>query len=144
MLLQPTSPLRRTEHIDAAVEIMKTTKADSVVSVTPVPHQFNPCSVMKLIDGRLAPFLPGPRILRRQDKPLVYARNGPAVLLTKRSVLEQGELYGEDSRPLVMDPADSIDVDEPSDLEYVRHLLASRVKPSHIRAERCLVHGQHV
>jgi CMP-N,N'-diacetyllegionaminic acid synthase len=42
VLLQPTSPLRRGEHIDAAVDWLERTAADSVVSVVEVPHQFNP------------------------------------------------------------------------------------------------------
>ena len=41
VLLQPTSPMRRAEHIDAAVAMLETSGADSVVSVVDVPHQFN-------------------------------------------------------------------------------------------------------
>ena len=36
--LQPTSPLRRAEHIDAAVEIFKDTQADMVMSVCQAEH----------------------------------------------------------------------------------------------------------
>ena len=42
VLLQPTSPLRRGEHIDAAVKWLERAGGDSVVSVVEVPHQFNP------------------------------------------------------------------------------------------------------
>jgi len=38
VLLQPTSPMRRAEHIDRAVELLISTQADSVVSVVEVPH----------------------------------------------------------------------------------------------------------
>jgi CMP-N-acetylneuraminic acid synthetase len=68
VLLQPTSPLRRAEHIDAAIELLEATGADSVVSVVEVPHQFNPVSVMTLEGDRLKPFVPGPLVTRRQDK----------------------------------------------------------------------------
>src|SRR5436190_23965871 len=80
VLLQPTSPLRRGEHIDAAVTWLERAGGDSVVSVVEVPHQFNPTSVMRVEDGLLKPFLAGPAATRRQDKPRVLARNGPAVL----------------------------------------------------------------
>lgn len=126
MLLQPTSPLRNAQHIDAAVDLLTSTGADSVVSVVPVPHQFNPVSVLKLVDGRLVPFVEGPLITRRQDKPVVFARNGPAIVLTRRPILEQGRLYGPDCRPLIMAADESADIDEPRDLEYVEHLLARR------------------
>jgi len=58
LLLQPTSPLRQARHIDEAIQLMETSGADCVVSVTPVPHQFNPVSVLSLVDGVLVPFLP--------------------------------------------------------------------------------------
>lgn len=124
VLLQPTSPLRRAAHIDQAVDLLASTGADSVVTVVEVPHQFNPVSVMRLENGRLVPFLSGPALLRRQDKPRVFARNGPAVLAVRVSVLERGSLYGDDVRPLMMAPEESVDVDTPADLDFVEFLLA--------------------
>ena len=124
VLLQPTSPLRRGEHVDAALDLLEATGADSVVSVVEVPHQFNPVSVMTLSDGRLQPFLPGPTVARRQDKPRVFARNGPAVIATRASVLAGGSLYGNDCRPLIMTMEESLDVDSPSDLTLLELLLS--------------------
>jgi CMP-N-acetylneuraminic acid synthetase len=124
VLLQPTSPLRRAEHIDRALDLLETSTADSVVSVVEVPHQFNPVSVMRLDGDRLIPFIEGPPVLRRQDKPRVYARNGPAVLAVRTSVLERGSLYGEDCRPLLMAPEESIDLDTPLDFQMLDYLLA--------------------
>jgi len=57
VLLQPTSPFRRGEHIDAALELLESCRADSVVSVVEVPHQFNPVSVLRFDERRLWPFL---------------------------------------------------------------------------------------
>jgi CMP-N-acetylneuraminic acid synthetase len=124
VLLQPTSPLRRAEHIDAALDLLHSSGADSVVSVVEVPHQFNPMSVMRLEGDRLEPFLDGPTLVRRQDKPRVLARNGPAVLAVLRRVVEAGSLYGSDCRPLLMTPNDSIDIDTADDLEQAEWLLA--------------------
>jgi len=129
VLLQPTSPLRRAEHIDAAVELLETSGADSVVSVVEVPHQFSPVSVMALDGGRLKPFVPGPLVTRRQDKPRVFARNGPAVLATRYAVLASGSLYGDDCRPLVMDAETSVDIDSPSDFDYAEFLLGRVPRP---------------
>jgi CMP-N-acetylneuraminic acid synthetase/2-polyprenyl-3-methyl-5-hydroxy-6-metoxy-1,4-benzoquinol methylase len=116
VLLQPTSPLRRAEHIDAAVDLLERSGADSVVSVMEVPHQFNPVSVMRLDGDRLQPFIDGPLVTRRQDKPRVFARNGPAVVAVRTSVIEGGSLYGDDCRALVMSPSESLDIDGPADL----------------------------
>jgi CMP-N,N'-diacetyllegionaminic acid synthase len=125
-LLQPTSPLRRAEHVDAAVALFEATGADSVVSVVEVPHQYNPVSVMQMNGERLRPFLPGVAPTRRQDKPRVLARNGPAVLVVKAAVIEAGSLYGDDCRPLLMTPEDSLDIDSPWDLALVEFALSRR------------------
>lgn len=130
VLLQPTSPLRRGEHIDRAIDLLESSGADSVVSVVEVPHQYNPLSVMTLDGGRLRPYAtPTPAtatVTRRQDKPRVYARNGPAVLAVRTAVILGGSLYGDDTRPLVMSPRDSLDIDEVWDLELAELLLATR------------------
>jgi CMP-N-acetylneuraminic acid synthetase len=126
--LQPTSPLRQARHIDAALELLFSQQADSVVSVMPVPHQFNPASVLRLEDGCLQPFLPElAHLQRRQDKPRVWARNGPAVLAsTYATLMEHGQLYGPRTCPLVMTPEESHDIDTPFDLELAAWLLGRR------------------
>ena len=123
VLLQPTSPLRRAEHIDEAVRLLLETGSDAVVSVVEVPHQFTPGSLMELRDGRLEPLAPDAgAVTRRQDKPVVYARNGPAVLALRPERLGD-DLYGGDCRPYLMDLRDSVDVDGPLELELAEALL---------------------
>jgi CMP-N,N'-diacetyllegionaminic acid synthase len=122
VVLQPTSPLRRSEHVDEAVRLLRETGADCVVSVVEVPHQFRPESLMAVDNERLVA-LGDAR--RRQDKPPVYARNGPAVLVVRAATLGD-DLYAGDTRPYVMAPRDSIDVDGPFELELAELLLSQR------------------
>jgi CMP-N-acetylneuraminic acid synthetase len=124
VLLQPTSPLRRPEHIDGPVRLLLETGADAVVSVVEVPHQYRPDSLMALKGEQLVPLEPT-RHAGRQDKPLVYARNGPAVLALRPDRLGN-DLYDGDCRPYVMDVADSIDVNGPFELELAELLLRHR------------------
>lgn len=127
VLLQPTSPLRQSRHIDEAVELFIDSGADSVVSVTEVPHQYNPVSVLRMQDGRVAPYLPSAEpLLRRQDKPRLYARNGPAVLAIRRETLARNELYGSDTRGYLMTRAESIDIDDAFDLLLAEAALNRR------------------
>ena len=113
VLLQPTSPLRRGEHVDEAVDLLLESGADSVVSVVEVPHAFRPASLMRLEDGRLVPLDPDAPLLRQLKAP-VYARNGPAVLALRPDRLDPARgLYTGDCRPYVMTPRDSLDVDSP-------------------------------
>ena len=135
VLLQPTSPLRRGEHIDAALELLERSRAESVVSVVEVPHQFNPVSVLTLAGERLRPFLGGPVVNRRQDKPQVLARNGPAVLAVRMAVLSAGTLYGDDCRPLVMSAEESIDIDTPWEVLVAELALRSRASKNSLPVE---------
>jgi len=134
VLLQPTSPLRRAAHIDAAVDLLSETGADAVVSVVEVPHHFNPVSLMRLENGRLAPCNDGPPITRRQDKPRLFARNGPAVIAARRQVLDRGSLYEGDVRALVMDRRSSVDIDDETDLRLAEFWLAQDAAREETRA----------
>ena len=126
VVLQPTSPLRTAAHIDEAVERLQATGADSVVSVVEVPHAFTPGSVLRLEGDRLLPFEAGPPPTRRQDKPTLYARNGPAVLVVRAEVVAGGSLYGDDCRPYPMQKLESLDVDDADDLALIDLLIRSR------------------
>lgn len=122
VVLQPTSPLRRPEHVDEAVRLLLESGADSVLSVVEVPHQFRPGKLMAIEDGRLLRLGWDPP--DRHGGTTLYARNGPAVLALRPERLGD-DLYGGDCRPYVMDAADSVDVDGPGDLRLVEFFLSA-------------------
>jgi CMP-N-acetylneuraminic acid synthetase len=127
VLLQPTSPLRQARHIDEALERMEQADADTVVSVVEVPHRFNPYTLMELREGRLQDFwrepLPFDRF-RRQNLPVLYARNGPAVLASRVAVMfEYQSFYGQRVIPYVMGEEESVDIDTPFDLRLAEWLI---------------------
>lgn len=126
VLLQPTSPLRRAVHIDAAVDLLGWSGADSVVSVVEVPHQFSPTSILQLDGDRVKAPADGPVVTQRQQKPKVYARNGPAVLVVRTAQLARGALYGDDTRALVMSAEESLDIDGPWDFTLLEFILSRR------------------
>ena len=127
VLLQPTSPLRRPDHIREAVSMLRETGADSVVTVVEVPRHLSPDYVMRIDGGRLKPFLPdGARVARRQDARPAWARDG-TVYAFRRSTIEQtGGIYGEDCRPLLVDAGDSLSIDSPEDWDEAERLLTRR------------------
>lgn len=126
VVLQPTSPLRQAHHVNGAIQLLNDSGADTVVSVVPVPHQFTPGSLLCVADGRAVPYDDGSAVLRRQDKPALFARNGPAVLVIRRATLESGNLYGADVRVLEMTAADSVDIDTLDDLSLAEYYLDRR------------------
>ncbi len=128
VLLQPTSPLRTGEHVDEAFALLAD-EIEAVVSVVEVPHRFMPWNVMKLDGNLLRDYhtaeLPFERTLR-QGQPKLYARNGPAVIVTRASCIQAGSFYGDRCAPYMMSAHDSVDIDEREDLELADWLLRRR------------------
>lgn len=130
VLLQPTSPLRQASDIDGAIARMIEQSADTVVSVVPVPHIFLPWSLMVDDGGVLHDFwtekLPFDRF-HRQGQPVLFARNGPAVIAARTATLiGRNSFYGETIVPYPMDRLRSIDIDEPADL-VLAELIKSKI-----------------
>lgn len=127
VLLQPTSPLRRPDHIRDAVNLLRETNADSVVTVVEVPRHLSPDYVMRIDQGRLKPFLQdGLRITRRQDARPAYSRDG-TVYAFRRSTLERfGSIYGDECRPLIIDARESLSIDTLDDWNEAERVLAAR------------------
>ncbi len=125
--LQPTSPFRTAEDIDAAIALLVERDADSVVSVTPADS--HPYWVKRrTADGWLVPFLSeAPATFRRQDLPEALALNG-AIYLARRSVLLKTRgWYTGRTAAYIMPPERSVDVDTAWDLRVARLLAASVV-----------------
>lgn len=127
VLLQPTSPLRRAEHIRAAVELLRASGADSVVTVTEVPRHLSPDYVMRIDGGKLRPFLSeGASLTRRQDARAAYSRDGTAYVFWRATFERTGSIYGDDVRPLVVPAAESLSIDSPADWDAAERILAAR------------------
>jgi len=127
VLLQPTSPLRRPDHIRDAVNLLRDANADSVVTIVEVPRHLSPDYVMRIEEGLLKPFLPdGARVTRRQDACAAYSRDGTVYAFRRVTLERSGSIYGEDCRPLLIDSRESLSIDSPSDWDEAERLLAGR------------------
>jgi CMP-N,N'-diacetyllegionaminic acid synthase len=132
MILQPTSPLRRPEDIRGSVDLLRTSGADSVVSVTEVSTHVHPMRMLRVAeDGRAELFVTGEpvhrRINRRQDLPPAWLMNG-AIYLFRTHVLFAPEpnLYGDTTVAYRMPAAASISIDDPEDWDAAERLIRSR------------------
>lgn len=129
LTLQPTAPLRRPAHIAEALALFAADpRADSLVSCIRVPHIFTPRSVMRLnAAGYLEPYLVGDQVTRRQDKEVVFARNGAAVYITRTPRLADF-VFGGNLICYPMDEADSLDIDTADDFAEAERRLAGRLR----------------
>jgi CMP-N-acetylneuraminic acid synthetase len=124
-ILQPTNPLRRAEDIDACIAMLAGNHNDSVISVLPVPHEYNPRWVyfqndrgnLYLSTGDDAP------VPRRQDLPAAFHRDG-SVYVTRRDVLmDKNSLYGDRVAGHVMDPDRHVNIDRIEDWDRAERML---------------------
>ncbi len=132
MILQPTSPFTRVEDIEKAISLLQGSQAESVVSLMELPHAFHPTKAKVLNDGIVSRW--GPLEQEPNNEPMAaheldksYVRNG-SIYLTRRSVLERGQLIGQPCLGFVMPPERSIDINDALDLELARILFDKQGK----------------
>jgi len=129
-LLQPTSPLRSANDIDACLKLLLGGQARSTMTVTPVEH--HPGKTMYVDDsGAIRPFTTAADMeARRQDLPTVYRQNGAVYALACADFLLENRFIISPCKVHVMSPADSVDIDSEFDLFMVEKLLEMRKQAS--------------
>ena len=120
MVLEPTSPSRRAFHIREAVMLLTSNGAESIASVSEVPHHYVPSKALKLHNGGALTGVDGTPIRnmihRRQDLPKCYAFNGLIFACKTELILRNPPtLWGDVVLAHVSDPKYSLDLDRPED-----------------------------
>ncbi len=128
LLLQPTSPLRTAQDIEASIRLALDRSARAVVSVTPAEN--HPYQLKKMDEqGVLSPWMESNLSgARRQDLPPVYALNGAIYLVRREVLLEEKTWCPQGALAYTMPPERSLDMDTPWDLKLAGLLLAERNK----------------
>lgn len=123
-LLQPTNPFREKGLIDLAIEKFIAAKADCLVSVLPIPEEFNPHWAFEENENGLLKIATSDEqiIPRRQDLPKAFHRDG-SIYITKTSVIKNGSLYGKSIAYLESNPQFHVNIDTMKDWEKAERLL---------------------
>jgi N-acylneuraminate cytidylyltransferase len=127
--LRPTSPLRRTRHIDQAVRrLIERPDADAVRTVC-VPFQ-NPFKMWRIAaDGFMVPLvetgLPEAYNLPRQALPEVYWQTGYVDAAWVGTLRQKNSMTGDRILPLMIGAEEWIDIDSPDDWRRAERLLES-------------------
>lgn len=119
-----TNPLKTVTDIDAVIEKLDNTQADSVVSVVRIWDN-HPLRVKYIKNDQLVGFYgnENPDIIgsRRQDlDPPAYVRNGSLYAMTYKQIINNKVRIGDDVRPYIMSEKRSVNLDEPIDLELAK------------------------
>jgi CMP-N,N'-diacetyllegionaminic acid synthase len=96
VILQPTSPGRRVEHVRATIEALVEGGHDAVWTVSETDSKAHPLKQLTIDpQGRLDYYDPaGAAIIARQQLEPVYHRNGIAYAITRQCLLEQKSIKG--------------------------------------------------
>lgn len=117
IVLQPTSPRRRSEHIDEAITLYSNTLADSLISVYPQgikPFKSFLINSKGFLNGFLDDESP---FKRRQDLPETYYPNGAIYIVKMNLFLQTKKLLGKRCVPYIMDEFHSLDIDTLLDIQ---------------------------
>jgi len=111
VLLQPTSPFRSAEDINNAYNILRTFKADSVISVSPAP--------------KALAFEIGHANRIREAKNIVVP-NGALYLITQDHLDTSGDWYNGIAYSYLMPKERSLDIDTQFDLDIAKMMVEKR------------------
>jgi CMP-N-acetylneuraminic acid synthetase len=127
--LQPTNPLRRPEDIDACIESLERSDADAVMTILPIPPEYNPHWAyfrgengdLHLSTGEATP------IPQRQKLPPSFHRDGSVYVTRRDVVMKENSLYGKRVIGHLLDANQTVNIDGPEDWKRAEAILSSRV-----------------
>jgi CMP-N,N'-diacetyllegionaminic acid synthase len=111
MLLQPTCPVRKSEHIDQAIDLLWASPLDTLASVKGPIYKRDPY-IKAVRDGVLEPY--NPTEDENNWEPC-YIYNAAIYAMKRDYFLQENRFVSRRSVPLVMDRFHSADIDEKID-----------------------------
>lgn len=123
-LLQPTTPFRIPEEIDACIDLLEQQGADAVVTVLQVPVEYNPhwvyfsdgAGLLRLSTGEATP------IARRQALPKAVHREGSVYVVRRDVILDRDSLYGDRLIGYEVAPRPRVNIDAVEDWHVAERL----------------------
>lgn len=123
VLLEPTSPLRRPEDVEVAINSLITSGADCCFTVSQTPAHYTPQkSLIIRSDGATDFYLQSSEAQTiRQLIPPCYHRNGVCYVVRRQHLVECGLIVTPGSLPIIIDRP-VVNIDEPFELDLANWL----------------------
>jgi len=129
MVLLPTAPMRKSHHIDEAVNLFFKESADTLISVkeaeTPITWYMKKNDQNRISN---AGFGVGNAVTNRQENTIYYVPNGAIYILDYQLLKEKRTYYSENTVAYLMDAENSIDIDTIDDFEYASFMMNRKKK----------------
>ena len=122
ILLQPTSPLRQTKHINEIFQLREKFQSDSVVSISLAKKHldlffhYNSNHIISPLSGDF-------KALPRQKYPDLYTINGALYLSSRKSIFSNRSLFSPSTLGYIMPQKYSIDIDTELDWDIAQFLM---------------------
>ena len=126
LLMQPTSPLRRTCDIDGIFKLRSKLNAESAVSVSKAKKNIDLFFNMDA-KNRIYSFSSNLKLAPRQEYKDTYNLNGSLYLSSKESIINNRSFITSDTVGYIMSEEYSIDIDTPLDWEIGEFLMKKLV-----------------
>jgi len=126
-ILQPTSPLRNSDHIQGAFSLFESKLADSVISVTEVDHPVQYCNTLDKNTLSLNEFIKQNAMKRSQDLEANFRLNGAIYIINRHLIGKFSQLYNEHSYAYIMNKECSVDIDDELDFFVAESIFMRKV-----------------
>ena len=126
VMLQPTSPLRRVEHVQKTIEKLVDEGLDSVWTLSESDSKAHPLKQLTIEQEKLGYYDErGAQIIARQQLAPLYHRNGIAYAMTRDCLLNQKTLMGKKTGAVVLD-GHFVSIDTQWDVKLVEFILSEK------------------
>jgi CMP-N,N'-diacetyllegionaminic acid synthase len=129
VMLQPTSPLRTTQHVVDSIEMFANNDYDSVWTVSETDSKNHPLKQLIISqDSQLNYYdQEGSKIIARQQLEPVYHRNGIAYVISRECLIEKKSIMGGETG-VVICKGDHVSIDTEWDLFLVEMINSGKFK----------------
>jgi CMP-N-acetylneuraminic acid synthetase len=132
VMLQPTSPFRKPNHVTAAVEKLIKGRYDAVWTVSETDSKAHPLKQLVIRKDILDFYEPaGANIIARQQLTPVYHKNGVAYVVTRECILNTKNIKGERTSFLVIDEF-MVNIDTELDFKLAEFILQQKDYPKKV------------
>ncbi|WP_413682940.1 cytidylyltransferase domain-containing protein [Prochlorococcus sp. MIT 1011] len=123
VMLQPTSPLRKVEHVSSVIQALEKNNYDSVLTISETDTKSHPLKQLIYQDGKIKFYDErGSKIVARQELSPVYHRNGIAYAIKKSALIKKETLISSNTGAVLVNE-NCISIDTEFDLEFTEYLF---------------------
>ena len=128
VMLQPTCPLRKAQHVVQTVNMLLDSDFDAVWTISKSDSKNHPLKQLKICDNRIEYYDPrGKEIIAKQQLTTLYHRNGSAYAITRDCINIKNSIKGDNAGYILLnEPMISIDTME--DVLFAEYVISREKK----------------